>query len=374
MLARLGLAAVVLFAGCGDDGGGGSAPAPVVLHETYFTQTADDWTIAVHHYHRSTGVAYAEPVFMSGGYLENHRVFDAFPRHSLIGELALSGFDVWTYDIRGTGQSQSPEVGDLFGWTFSADEFIKYDTPAALDFVRRTTGAAQVNWVAHSMGATMLYGYLERYDPSHVKNAVTLGGVGMLSDEAALESGFGDLFFQIGTFLLPFIPSNMPLPLRWALDQLLAEDPWRWAAICYALDSFLGRLFWSDEAVNPNLIYQFLTKGLCNTSTNVFKQFLRWARDGRVVGDDGYDYTANLPRITTPICVMSGGGDQMVKVADCRYVYDRIASTDKQWVECSKATGHTYDFGHVDMVLGLKAQAEVYGHVTGFLTARSTAR
>jgi hypothetical protein len=55
-------------------------------------------------------------------------------------------------------------------------------------------------------------------------------------------------------------------------------------------------------------------------------------------------------------------------------VYDRITSTDKQYVECSKATGHAYDYGHVDRVLGLRAREEVYPHVLSFLTARSTPR
>lgn len=373
-MSRFALALLVgssFLAGCGDDSDD-SDPPPTVVKSSYTTQTQDGWTIAVHNYRLSTGATFREPVILSGGYLECSAVFDAFPKHSVAHELAWGGHDVWTYDIRGTGQSQSPTVGNLFGWTFSADEFILQDTPAAVNFVLARTGATQVNWVAHSLGGTMLYGYLQRQNPAVVRNAVTLGGIGMLDNEDALKQGFSDLFFQIGTFLLPFIPSNMPLPLKWALDTVLQQDPFAWAGICYALDSFLGRMFWNADAINPNMIYQFLTKALSNTSTNCLKQFLKWARDRRVVGDDGWDYTAGLATVTTPICVMSGGGDQMVTPANCLYVFNNVASADKQYIECSVATGHSYDYGHIDMMLSTKARLEVYHHLLEFLGPRST--
>jgi pimeloyl-ACP methyl ester carboxylesterase len=374
-MSRFALALLVgstFLAACGSDDSDDSDPPPTVVKTSYTTETADGWTIAVHNYRKSSGTLYREPVVMSGGYLENSELWDAFPKFSLAHELAWNGFDVWTYDIRGTGQSESPAVSDLFGWTFSADEFIKQDTPAAVNFILAQTGATQVTWVAHSLGGTMLYGYLQRYNPSIVRCAVTLGGIGRLKDKDALMSGFTDAFFQIGTFLSFLIPPNMPLPLRWALDTLLQDNPFAWAGICYALDSFLGRMFWNPDSINPNMIYQFLRKALSNTSTNVLKQFLQWADDEQCIGDDGWNYTAALPSITTPLCVMAGGGDQMVPPVCCQTVYENVSSTDKQYIECSVATGHTVDFGHLDMLLGTTARIEVYGHVVEFLGTRST--
>ncbi|MBI2930727.1 MAG: alpha/beta fold hydrolase [Planctomycetes bacterium] len=382
MVKRVGIAGVLLsllLAGCRreDEGGavlGVRSQGPAVPKSAYFTQTEDGWRIAVQRYTRSEGPAYAQPVILSGGALTSHFIFDVDPQHSLAQELARAGFDVWTFDIRGTGDSQSPKVSDIFGWTFSIDHFIKYDAPAVVQFVRQMTGALQVNWVGHGVGATMMFGYLERRDPAHVRNAVSIGGAGMVSDEDSLKSGLADFLFQIGTILLPLIPPNMPLPMKWAMDKLMGEDPWRWMGIATGLDSSAGRLFWNPEAMNPNQVYQFLRKALPNTSTNVVKQYLRWARDRRCVGNDGYDYTANLRQVTTPLCVLIGVSDQMVTPADSQFVYQRVSSTDKVYKVCGKATGHTVDFGHVDMLVGTKARAEVYQHVLDFLIPRSTSR
>ena len=90
-----------------------------------------------------------------------------------------------------------------------------------------------------------------------------------------------DLFYEIGTFLAPILPSDFPLPLKWAIDELLGDDPFLWYAACVALDTDAGKLFWNPENVNPNLIYQFLKHGLPNTTTNCFKQFMEWADTGK---------------------------------------------------------------------------------------------
>ncbi|GEM_PF-4328689 len=418
------LVSAVLIPGCGGTESS-SLDVPTVVEESYTTQTADGWTIAIHRYYSSAGVTHQEPVFLSQGFLEGARVFHAFPKYSLAGKLALEGHDVWSYDIRGVGDSQKPELDwdnlkvdfsidwsginfsiGMEGWDYSMDHFILLDTPAALDFVLKATGKPQVNWIAHSLGALMQYAYLQTKGASKVKAAISMGGIGVFDKNHDYQSLFAEIFFGIGTFLAPFVPSNLPLPLKWALDKLLGKDPLKWAAICYALDTVVGKLFWNHENMNPNLVYQFLKYALPNTTTNCFKQFMEWTKTGecklkgvtlpdsqgfaaasnsgftavasssdpQVTIAKDYNVTANLRNIKTPLLVLSGGADLMCPAGQCEEVYRQVSSKRKQYIECSKKTGHTVDYGHVDMALGLFARNEVYPHVQEWLEEHSTRR
>lgn len=411
--------------------GGGSSDGPFwdyVVTDNFETTTADGVPIALHRYTRASGTAYAEPVFLSGGYLESHKVFNAFPKYSMAHTLALEGYEVWTYDIRGAGDSYKPEINwssidftidwttldwsfGMPGWDYSIDHFVYLDTPAALDFVLQYTGRPQVIWVAHSMGALMQYAYLQTNGSSKVKAAVTMGGIGWIQPGTDYQSLFAEVFFAIGTFLAPLLPSNLPLPLRWALDKLLGNDPLKWAAICYALDSIAGKLFWNAENINPNLIYQFLKYMLPDTTTNCFKQFMDWAADGECrlnpitftppatntgggntgAGNTGFpvttdpstgtvtvgqswNVTANLGLITTPTLVLGGSADFMCPSSFCMEVYNRLGSAKKKFLECSKANGHAVDYGHVDMAMGLNASKEIFPHVSEWVREHASSR
>ncbi len=418
--------ALLLFGGCGEESSSGPAPVTVVKSD-YQTQTADGWTIALQRYQRSTGPVFEEPTFVASGYLENSKIFDAFPNHSLVHELAMAGHDVWTFDIRGTGASESPEISwsnlevdfsfdwtsfnfefsvGMNGWDYSIDHFVLFDTPAALDFVLQETGAPQVNAVGHSMGALMLYAVMQTTDGEKIKSCSTAGGIGYIEPGTNYQSLFADLFFEIGTFLAPVLPSDLPLPLKWAIDELLGDDPFLWYGVCYALDTEAGKLFWNDENINANLIYQFLKYGLPNTTTNCFKQFMDWADTGKcfmrgvevssqtaaqmgavtkgwpvqyttngtvIVGKD-YDITQNLWRISKPVQILAGGRDYMSPTEFCAQVFTRIKSPKKEFRELSVAAGNSVDFGHLDMAMGIHARKEVYPHVLGWLAEHSTTR
>jgi pimeloyl-ACP methyl ester carboxylesterase len=413
------LLALLTSSGCKSDSSSGGGTPDYVIEENFTTKTADNWTISMHRYRRASGVSQADPVLLSQGYLEGSKVFNAFPKYSMANKLALDGFDVWSYDIRGTGDSQKPEISwsnvnftidwtnldwsfGMPGWNYSVDHFVFLDTPAAVDFMLQKTGRSQFMWVAHSLGALMQYAYLQTSDAPKVKSAVSLGGIGFIKPGYDYQSLFADFFYGIGTFLAWILPSNLPLPLKWALDKLMGDDPMKWAAISIALDTVGGKLFWNHENMNANLVYQFMKYALPNTTTNCFKQFMGWASKGECTlspvefstastggspvpssGNTGFgitpsvagylvagqsmNVTLGLSKIKTPILVLSGGADLMCPPGFCEEVYSRITSTKKAFIECSKSTGHKVDYGHIDMTMGLFARNEVYSHVADWL-------
>lgn len=422
MSARAGFLLLTLLlaapAGCGRDREKKREEPATVVKSSHTTQTADGVTIALRRFQLNHGTRFCEPVFMTAGFLENGNVFDAAPKHSLAEHLALQGHDVWTYDIRGTGASQSPEVKDLFGWKYSIDHFVYLDTPAALQYVLKVTGCHQVLWVSHSTGALMMYGYLETNDVSKVKACVSICGVGVLDASQKLPDLFSKLFFQFGVTFARWMPNNMPIPFRWALDKFLKNNVHLWAAISYLLDSGAAKIVWNSKNMNPNLVYQVLKRVLSNTSTTVFKQFFQWCDDGHCwsegvkyqspvggwssdggspvrpadpfegasnppvkVGGDGtvtagekYSFTRSLPKIRTPMLVMAGEADPMVPPRHAEKVYKTISSPDKKYILCAISTGHAVDYGHMDAVVGIHAQREVFPHVSEWLQARATAK
>jgi cholesterol oxidase len=94
---------------------------------------------------------YAPPILLIHGYSASGNTF-AHPalKPSLARDLADRGRDVWVVDLRssaGLTTAQHP-------WTF--EQVALNDIPAAVDYVVTTTGAGQVDVLAHCMGAVML--------------------------------------------------------------------------------------------------------------------------------------------------------------------------------------------------------------------------
>ncbi|MPC36351.1 Lipase member K [Portunus trituberculatus] len=74
--------------------------------------------------------------------------------------MADAGYDVWLGNIRGNFYGKrhvkmSPENPDF--WDFSWSEVARFDIPAMLAYVKKTSGSAQVSYVGHSMGASLLF-------------------------------------------------------------------------------------------------------------------------------------------------------------------------------------------------------------------------
>ena len=102
----------------------GSRPEPRMA------RTHDGWEIAVHH--RPPGRRrFREPVLLCHGLATNHLNFDFSPPYSLAHALAEAGFEVYSLDWRGAGDSRPPKGRGRFD--FDADDLIEHDAPAVLD-------------------------------------------------------------------------------------------------------------------------------------------------------------------------------------------------------------------------------------------------
>ncbi|XP_046573425.1 gastric triacylglycerol lipase-like [Haliotis rubra] len=95
-------------------------------------------------------------VFLQHGLLGSSNNFVLNPANeSLAFILADAGDDVWLGNIRGNTYSRAHKTlkpSDNKFWEWSFDEMAKYDLPAMIDYIVRTTGQPQIHYVGHSQG------------------------------------------------------------------------------------------------------------------------------------------------------------------------------------------------------------------------------
>ena len=163
--------------------------APDKPAETLYAKTPDGWRLAIYHYPPRKIDPKRAPVILCHGMAANHTFWNIADYCNFTAYLQKAGYDVYTVDLRGHGNSRrdnpfqdfiaSPGLArsgkkDPFFWTI--DDYIRTDVPTIIEAVRKKTGQQQVFWVGHSMGGMVMYGFLETYEhPEWVKGFVALG-------------------------------------------------------------------------------------------------------------------------------------------------------------------------------------------------------
>jgi poly(3-hydroxyalkanoate) synthetase len=79
-----------------------------------------------------------------------------------------------------------------------------------------------------------------------------------------------------------------------------------------------------------------------------------------------------LHTIDVPFFFVAGNMDQLAPPAAVIDAYARVSSTDKRLTILSRANGYRGDYGHVDLILGRDAPAEVYPAIAKWLIAHDT--
>ena len=77
-----------------------------IQHQKYFLKITDKETICLHRFFINSE---STPVFMLHGAMENSKIFHSKSKKGFAPYLAKNGFDVFTVDMRGKGES-TPKV------------------------------------------------------------------------------------------------------------------------------------------------------------------------------------------------------------------------------------------------------------------------
>jgi pimeloyl-ACP methyl ester carboxylesterase len=321
-----------------------TGPRPTRLTAT----TADGWQLAVWHRpapHRR----FVEPVVLCHGLANNHAYFEFQPPQNLALVLSLAGFDCFTVDLRGAGASRPPHEGPF---DVSFDDHVRLDVPAILTLVEAQTGSRRVVWVGHSLGGLV---------------ALASVGTTLAGRLAALCTIGSPAFFQL------------PRSTQWLLKLAQALSPWGAfdARALGPLAPFGGRVQTrlADGSVNlrnvaPLAQRQLLANVFAPMWRGVLAQLEDWVSHDAFRSRDGVDYRVALRTLEVPTLVLGGSVDQLAPEAATRALHALLpGSTLKLF---GRAHGQVEDYGHGDLVVGVRAQDEVYPTITAFLATHAT--
>ncbi len=305
----------------------------------------------------------APPVIVCHGMGVNMLCMDALddgrgsPRLSLVRALALAGFDVWALELRGRRRATAPRRAR---WT--VDDEVREDVPAAIAAVLERSRADEVWWVGHSKGSLVqfLFQATGHSLADKVTALVAIGSPGTVKFQR------GMLRFAVWPLrALSAVIGDIPLQRLMALLTPLA-----------GLARFFGGPFDTLVRENePRSLARLFASIFADVNRGVLDQMLRWVErpDGAIVSMDGRRYEDDFGRMTMPMLLLAGAADRLVPPAAAAHVGERVRSPDLTFEVVGTESGASHDYGHGDLVLGARADVDVFPRVVRWLAAHERA-
>jgi choline dehydrogenase-like flavoprotein len=276
--------------------------------------------------------------------------------------LAEHGYDIWVFEYRASPELESSKA------RYTIDEIARYDYPAAVETVRRETGAESVQVVAHCVGSkSFLMAQLAGLEGvrSAVSSCLTLHPVGPRLNRLRARGRLAEIMDTIGIKRMSTTFNSDQLDDR-ILDVFLrvypgverCDDP-----VCRRVKFMYGDTFAHDqlnEETHANLAPLF-----GRASVYTFRHITRMMRRGHVVDADGRDtYLPNLNRLRMPITFIHGERNNLFLPEGSRKTYDllREAHGDDLYRRHVVA-----GYAHMDLWIGKDASRDVYPLVLGEL-------
>ncbi len=347
------------------------------LRKAYTIKTKDGWRLNIWHYPPAKKGIKVNPVILCHGLSHNSSFWDLTEKTSLAKYLQAEGFDVWSVDLRGAGNSTKPALSQLkqlfrldisalspealadipsdlqkFNWT--VDDHINYDVPAILDFVLKHTGASKVHWIGHSMGSMIMFGYLGTHNQNEIDTFVAISGPMYLLHPAndvyelmAKQSNF----VKIGNL-------TTGTNLR-AIVGVLAGG---------LLETPIDALFLNEDNVDAETFHIFYYACQEDISPGQLDQLLKYLKCGHFVSEDGKtDYTENVSKITVPVLQIVGQLDNMISPGFVAVIHNKLASKDKQMRVFGKINSYYDNYGHDDIIIGRHSRDDVFPYIKNWL-------
>jgi pimeloyl-ACP methyl ester carboxylesterase len=336
-----------------------------------YAYTQDGWRLGVRHYRPKHPEPGKLPVILCHG-LGLNATFWTITNHHLPSQLTARGYEVYVFDIRGSGENARLGRHDRLNWflrqtlfrergehNWTVDDLIRYDVPAILDYVQRDTGQDRVNWVGHSLGGMLVFPYLELSpDRDRIANFVGMGSTVILA-----ETPQGDMLrANRGLRVLSLFAS----PGRLGRPLSFFRVP--------GMES-IDRFYYSNENVDRLTVSRFYGYTLEDTGPGALRQLDPYLEYGHMLSADRtVDYSARLGAIKTPTLLIAGRGDIMSDVPSTELTFAGMGSPDKSLMIFGKADGHVADYGHCDLVWSRHAPREIFPPLIDWLDQRQPNR
>ncbi|MEW6553892.1 MAG: alpha/beta fold hydrolase [Actinomycetota bacterium] len=335
----------------------------------------------------------AVPLILIAGICSNGFQYDlAFEECNFALYFARRGYDVWVSNLRGTGREPYKSDGGDFSHCVQ-DKGI-YDVAALVDTAARETGRKPV-LVGHSMGSVVSFVYLmgvSYREENGCRRIVPDPALAAEHNQAVVAhiSMGGPPCFRWPRDCWHFWAIRNPLTRMWLRGIRMAL--WRLAASrkqVRAEEATVGliqrmprlgprlfRILFSFFANMRNLsdetFLETALSGISDISMNEAYQFVDAALTGdflesrAILGDfpgEPHNYTRSIHLVSAPVLFVTGEKDAVNPRTVHDYGFQRVSSMVKDFICCK-------GYGHIDLLLGLRAREEVFPRIADWLEER----
>lgn len=278
------------------------------------------------------------------------------PELSLAKYLNQMGFDVWIVDLRGSGLSKRKRLAPQ-SWTF--DDYVFQDLPAAVNKVLQVTKAPRLHWVGHSLGGLLAIPFHQiHHDPEVFQSLTTLASPMTTHSRV----GYFKYLYHFDS-LIRWLPT---LPYA-SISKALALYP-------KSLLLFKNKFLFSRANMSEEIIRHILSHVVENVPSRLILQIHSWFRHNYFASmDREVDYLEGMESIDMPVMMMTGTADSFISPADVRLAFRQMPNADKKFLLFGKEQGHQNDYGHVDLLLGKHAPKEVFPEISHWLETHDAA-
>jgi len=330
-------------------------PAAPTVHPV---ATSDGTEVRLTHYPLGT----KGPIVLAPGYGNKAKAFALETvDKNLVTFLGEHGYDVWLFDYRSSPALESART------QFTVDDIATRDWPAAIETVRRETGADSVQVLAHCVGGLSLFMAMGA-GLEGVRSAVFSALAGhpiptrgnRLRSHVRLATAFKAAGIEnLTTDYDPHLKADRAVDIAMRAHPFLhCKDP-----VCRQIYFLYGNVY--DHANLNDATHAELHEIFGVTNLTFFQHISRMIRARRAVTADGRDaYVSQTDRFRLPIAFITGEHNRMFLPESVELTYGLLTKANgPDLYEHHVVPG----YAHLDCWLGERADRDVFPILLGEL-------
>lgn len=321
-------------------------------YSTHQIPTHDGWSLQAHRIRPGVHES-GPPVVLIPGHANTSWVFFGARDGGIVNALVEAGRDVWTLDLRGTGDIEQCGRRGPVGFF----EKLTIDVPTAFEHIRRESGWDVIDAVGHSVGGILLY--LHALE----ERAQGLGRIVAISSPLRVSQRL------------------FPAPTRGRIAQFLVRRLGR-LPLGGAMNGAAGlsRTTWMRTHFDPETFCagdfrNFLHWGVCDVYGPELSELLAWINgtDPRCLFTDNC-LEKKAGRLGLPALFMVGAKDGVFSPESVCEAYLTLGGPDRTYVVAGREHGFTHDYRHTDILLGNDVATDVGPYIATWLNAELPSR
>jgi polyhydroxyalkanoate synthase len=320
--------------------------------EAHRLETEDGASIELRRLPPPTDPARLPPVLCVHGIGIDHHNVDMFEDRSIARHLQRRGRDVWLLTLRSGVRAPHRRAART-----SFDRMARHDVPLAIREVLARTGAPELDYLGFSMGGMLAYAALGCVLPRGlVARVAIMGSPGIV---VAPEPISHVLAHITPALLVPHLPLE-------SVCRLLAR-PASWL-----ITPIHARIVHPPNMARGD--YRTALSTIASIPRPLLRDFQRFVRHGGELRFEGKAVLAALRGLDVPLHVVAGERDHVAPPAAVKAAFDAWGSdrpgVDKAFWVAGTKSGARHGYGHGDLAMGLRVDAEVLARVADFLMRR----